>query len=131
MGSKGRINELNHCVLTIKSSSSSKYNDTKLANRGRAVENSVQACGKSGGKSAKPVDNDVKKLSSYAAESRADALISYFNAPHCREFFLKCIYHLPDVEIYKAMENATRPYVKSPVKYFNKTCKQLLIKHGI
>lgn len=131
MGSEGRINDSKHCVLTIKSSSSSKYNDTKLANRGRAVENQVQACGKSGIISAKPVEKAVKKLSSYTAETRADALISYFNAPHCREFFLKCIYHLPDTEIYEAMQSATRPYVKSPIKYFNKTCKQLLIKHGV
>ena len=98
-----------------------------MANRGRAVENYGLSCGKNDEKSGKP----VKKISSFMAEKRADALIEYFNAPNCREFFLKCIYHLTDDEISQAMLYATRPYINCPVKYFNKTCKQMMIKRGI
>lgn len=112
--------------LSIKSSSSNN-NDRDTANRGKAVENYTKGCGKLAKKSGKP----VKKISSYTAEKRADALIDYFNAPNCREFFLKCIYHLTDAEISQAMLSATRPYVNCPVKYFNKTCKQMMIKRGV
>lgn len=126
MGSKEFINDNYIENLTIKSSSS-KNNDRYTANRGKTVENYTKGCGKPTLKSGKI----VKNLSPYQAEQKADALIRYFNAPNCREFFLKCIYHLTDDEIYKAMRSATRPYVNSPVKYFNKTCKQMLISHGI
>lgn len=125
MGSK-EFNNVDNDYLTIISSSSNN-NVQNEANGGNAVENSIKGCGKQALKCGKT----VKKLSPSLAEQRADALISYFNAPHCREFFLKCIYHLPDEDIYKALENATRPYVNSPVKYFNKTCKQMMLKRGI
>lgn len=126
MGSKDIINDNYNVFLSIKSSSSNN-NDKFAANRGRAVENSSLPCGKHTLKSGKTVN----KLNSYQAEQKANALISYFNAPNCREFFLKCVYHLTEDEIYKAIENATRPYVNSPVKYFNKTCKQIMLKRGI
>lgn len=125
MGSQG-INDINIDNLTIKSSSSNN-NDRNTANRGKYVENHTKGCGKLDQKSGKP----VKNLSAYQAEQKADALIRFFNAPNCREFFLKCIYHLTEDEIYKAMQNATRSYVNSPVKYFNKTCKQIMISRGL
>lgn len=126
MGSQRLHNDFNNVYLTIKSSRSNN-NVRKAANRGRAVENYGLSCGKNDEKSGKP----VKKLSPSMAEERADALISYFNAPNCREFFLKCIYHLPDEDIYKAIQGSSKPYVKCPVKYFNKTCKIMMLKYGI
>ena len=133
MGSQS-INDFNNDNLSIKSNRSSINDLTMLSNRGRAVEKYTQTCGKSrqksgklSGKSGKP----YKKISPKMAEDRAEALISYFNAPNCREFFLKCIYHLTDEDIYKAIENASKPYVNSPVKYFNKTCKQMMLKYGV
>lgn len=126
MGSKDLNNDFNNVFLTIKSSSSNN-NDSKMANRGKPVENYTKGCGKLTILSGKP----VKKIDSYTAEKRADALISYFNAPNCREFFLKCIYHLTDDEISQAMLSSTRPYVNCPVKYFNKTCKQMMLKRGL
>lgn len=125
MGSKEH-NDKDNVFLNIISSSSNN-NDTKGFNRGRYVEKPYKTCGKSMEKSGK----GVKKIDSYQAEQRADALISYFQAPNCREFFLKCIYHLTDDEISQAIKCSTRPYVNSPIKYFNKTCKQMMLKHGI
>lgn len=125
MGSKD--NNVKNNVFHNIISSSSNNNDTNRFNRGSYVEKSYKTCGKSTQKSGKY----VKKISSYQAEQRADALISYFQAPNCREFFLKCIYHLTEEEINKAIENSGRPYVNSPVKYFNKACKQMMLKHGI
>lgn len=123
-----RINE--NVYLSIKSSSSS-FNDKGSGNRGRDVENLVQACGKSGRKSAKPVENDVKKITPYVAEAKANVLIAIFNAPHCREFFLKCVYHLPEQDIARAVDVSTRPSVVSPIRYFNKTCKQMMANRGL
>ena len=125
MGSKEH-NVKDNVFLNFKSSSSNN-NDTNGFNRGGYVEKSYKTCGKSSEKSGKV----VKKIDSYQAEQRADALISYFQAPNCREFFLKCIYHLTDDEIKKAIESSARPYVNSPIKYFNKTCKQMMLKRGI
>ena len=125
MGSKEH-NDKDNVFLNIISSSSNN-NDTKRINRGRYVEKSYKNCGKSAQNSGKP----VKKINSYQAEKRADALISYFQAPNCREFFLKCVYHLTDDEIDQAIKYSTRPYVNSPIKYFNKTCKLMMLKRGV
>lgn len=130
MGSNKPTHINENVYLSIKSSSSS-FNDKSSDNRGKAVENQVQACGKSGIKSAKPVEKDVKKITSHVAEAKANVLVAIFNAPHCREFFLKCVYHLPEQDIARAVDVSTRPNIVSPIRYFNKTCKQLLIKHGI
>lgn len=64
------------------------------------------------------------------AEFKADNLVIKFNAPQCRKFFLKCVYHLSEAEIQNAIELATRPNVRVPVKYFNVVAKQMLAKHG-
>lgn len=130
MGSKPYNNDFYNVYPTIKSSSSNN-NDTSAANRGSYVENPLATCGKNDGKSGKSSENSGKHLLSWQAEKRADVLIARFNAPHCREFFLKCIYHLTDAEINQALECSARSYVKSPVKYFNKTCKQMLLKRGL
>ena len=126
MRSNNDLNINDNVLLTIKSSSS-KYNDRSGDNRGRCVEKSYDKCGKNDENCGK----DVKKLNSYQAEKKADVLISIFNAPNCREFFLKCVYHLTEQELARAIDCATRPYVASPIRYFNKTCKQMMIKRGI
>ena len=126
MGSDQPYNDIYNVLLNIKGSSSNN-NVQKHSNRGRYVENSSLDCGKS----SKKCGNHVKKLSPEIAEERANALISYFNAPNCRQFFLKCIYHLSDDDIYMALKLSNRPNINSPVKYFNKTCKQMMIKNGI
>ena len=73
----------------------------------------------------------TNQISSEEAETKAHFLVERLNAPNCREFFLKCIYHLSEAEIQMALESATRPYVKSPAKYFNKVCKLKLIERGL
>ena len=112
--------------LKIKSSSSNSMMQS-TANRGGYVENRTQSCGKSSQKCAKP----CIKLNPIQAETRANALIAIFNAPACRNFFLKCIYHLTPDEIQQAVDYANRPYIVSPVKYFNKVCKQKLTERGL
>lgn len=80
--------------------------------------------------------NDRKKccgkvaLSTEVADRRADLLIQKFNAPQCRLFFLKCIYHLPEYEIEQAVETAMRPGVKSHIRYFTVVAKQKLAQAG-
>lgn len=70
-------------------------------------------------------------ISSDEAESKARFLVERLNAPNCRNFFLKCIYHLSESEIQSALECSTRPYVKSPIKYFNRICKTKLTQRGL
>lgn len=73
----------------------------------------------------------TNRISSDEAESKARFLVERLNAPNCRNFFLKCIYHLSESEIQSALECSTRPYVKSPVKYFNRICKTKLTQRGL
>lgn len=72
----------------------------------------------------------TNRISSDEAESKARFLVERLNAPNCRNFFLKCIYHLSESEIQSALECSTRPYVKSPIKYFNRICKTKLTQRG-
>lgn len=72
-----------------------------------------------------------KQISSDEAEAKAHFLIERLKAPQCRNFFLKCIYHLTEAEIQMALESATRPYVKCPAKYFNRVCKIKLTERGL
>lgn len=73
----------------------------------------------------------TNRISSDEAESKARFLVERLNAPNCRNFFLKCIYHLSESEIQSALECSTRPYVKSPIKYFNRVCKTKLTQRGL
>ena len=57
-------------------------------------------------------------ISTEVANRKAELLIQKFNAPQCRLFFLKCIYHLPEYKIQQAIESAFRPNVKSHIRYF-------------
>ena len=108
-------------------SNRSIFNDGKRSNRGRAVENSKQTCGKLGENSKE----NCGKIDARTAENKANALICIFNAPHCRRFFLKCIYHLNEQDIADAVDVATRPDIISPIRYFNKVCKQKLSEQGL
>lgn len=125
MGRQQRSNNVKD-LLTIKSSSSNN-NDREAINRGGAVEKTYKTCGKSSKKSGK----GVKKLTPYQAEVKASALIAIFNAPNCREFFLKCVYHLSEQDIAYAVDYSTRPSVVSPVRYFNRICKVKLTERGL
>lgn len=73
----------------------------------------------------------TNRITSDEAESKARFLVERLNAPNCRNFFLKCIYHLSESEIQSALECSTRPYVKSPIKYFNRICKTKLTQRGL
>lgn len=73
----------------------------------------------------------TNRISSDEAESKARFLVERLNAPNCRNFFLKCVYHLSESEIQSALECSTRPYVKSPIKYFNRICKTKLTQRGL
>lgn len=82
-------------------------------------------CGKLCGK---PCGKTLNKTE--VAEFKAQNLVLKFNAPQCREYFLKCVYHLSDSEIQQAIDLATRPNILMPVRYFNVVTKQMLTKHG-
>lgn len=71
------------------------------------------------------------RVSTQEAEAKARFLVDRLNAPECRNFFLKCVYHLSESEIQSALEAATRPYVKCKAKYFNRCCKNKLIERGL
>ena len=98
-----------------------EFNDIKLSliTNDSMIDNTVwKNCGK-------------HRISTDEAEAKATFLVQRLNAPQCRKFFLKCVYHLSEAEIQSALECATRPYVKCKAKYFNRCCKNLLIKQGL
>ncbi len=72
----------------------------------------------------------TNRISSQEAEAKARFLIERLNAPNCRNFFLKCVYHLSESDIQNALESSTRPYVKCPARYFNRICKIKLTERG-
>lgn len=73
----------------------------------------------------------TRHITADEAEAKASFLVQRLNAPECRKFFLKCIYHLTEAEIQNALESATRPYIKCKAKYFNRCCKNKLIERGL
>jgi hypothetical protein len=56
----------------------------------------------------------------------ADRLVSIFNAPKSRNFFLKCAWHLSEDTIWSAVEDTKKKGVKSPVKLFVFLCNNAL-----
>lgn len=66
------------------------------------------------------------------ADRIADRLVGKLSAPECRSFFCKCAYKLSENEIELLLENATKPNIKSPKKYFTRTANILMSKryHG-
>lgn len=59
-------------------------------------------------------------------EATADKLVKVFRAPQCRKFFLKCAWHLSEAQIWEIAEMAQTPRIKSPVRYFVRSCSQRL-----
>lgn len=59
-------------------------------------------------------------------EATAFRLQKEFHAPQSYAFFLKCAWHLSEAEIWNAVEASKRPYIKAPIKYFVKTCANLM-----
>lgn len=86
----------------------------------------TRACGKT---CAKPCGKVHYKTA--VAELKAQKLIELFEAPNCRLFFLKCVQNLTEDTVESIVESATRPYVKSPIKYFNYVAKRELEKKGL
>ena len=91
----GRARKLNDNINEV------SYKETSMIR----INDRSKACGK-------------VALTTEAADRKADLLIQKFNAPQCRLFFLKCIYHLPEYKIQRAIESAFRPNVKSHIRYF-------------
>lgn len=72
----------------------------------------------------------AKLCSDNEAESGAERFIRLLDAPECREFFLKVMYHLP----YETRENllaaAKKPWIRVPKKYFTYCAKRELARVG-
>lgn len=92
-------------------------NEVSLKETSMIINDSAKTCGK-------------VRISTEVADNRAERLVQKFNAPQCRLFFLKCIYHLPEYEIEQAVETAMRPGVKSHIRYFTVVAKQKLAQAG-
>lgn len=58
----------------------------------------------------------------------ADHLVRKFEAPNSRNFFCKCAWELSEDEIWSVYEQANRPIVNNPLKYFIAVCS---IKMGL
>jgi len=71
-----------------------------------------------------------KLCSDAEAESGAERYIRLLNAPECRLFFLKVMYHLPYDTREQILEAATKPWVKIPKKYFTYSAKRELARFG-
>lgn len=52
----------------------------------------------------------------------ADHLVRKFDAPNSRNFFCKCAWKLSEDEIWTTYEQAHRPKVNEPLKYFIAVC---------
>lgn len=52
----------------------------------------------------------------------ADHLVRKFEAPGSRDFFCKCAWNLSEDEIWTAYEQAHKPKIKFPLKYFITLC---------
>ena len=71
-----------------------------------------------------------KLCSDAEAESGASRYIKIFDAPECKLFFLKVMYHLPYDERERLREAAQKSWVKNPKKYFAYSAKKALAKYG-
>lgn len=71
-----------------------------------------------------------KLCSDSEAESGASRYIKLLNAPECREFFLKVMYHLPYEDRERILEAAKKPWIKTPKKYFTYCAKKELVRLG-
>lgn len=62
------------------------------------------------------------------ADRIADRLVHKLSAPECRPFFCKCAYRLSENDIEILLENATKPDIKAPKRYFTRTASILMTK---
>lgn len=72
----------------------------------------------------------AKLCSDKEAESGAKRYIRLLDAPECREFFLKVMYHLPYEERERILEASRKPWIKTPKKFFTYCAKRELVKLG-
>lgn len=72
----------------------------------------------------------AKLCSDKEAESGAERYANLLNAPECRQFFLKVMYHLPYDIRERILEAATKPWIKIPKKYFTYCAKKELTNLG-
>jgi hypothetical protein len=80
-------------------------------------------------------DNDrkyrrAKLCSDKEAESSAERYIKLLNAPECRNFFLKVMYHLPYESRERILEASKKEGVRTPKKYFTYCAKRELTRLG-
>lgn len=79
------------------------------------------------------IDDKIRKTklcSDQEAELGANRYIKILNAPECRKFFLKTMYHLPYDIREKILESSIKPKITSPKKYFTYCAKRELAKLG-
>lgn len=72
----------------------------------------------------------AKLCSDKEAESGAERYIKLLNAPECRLFFLKVMYHLPYDTREHILEASIRPGIDIPKKYFTHCAKRELANLG-
>lgn len=74
--------------------------------------------------------NKAKLCSDKEAESGAKRYIRLLNAPECRLFFLKVMYHLPYEERERILEASKKPWIKSQKRFFTYCAKRELARLG-
>ena len=72
----------------------------------------------------------AKLCSDKEAEAGAQRFIKILNAPECREFFLKVMYHLPYETRERILELSIKPGIRTPKKYFTYSAKRELALLG-
>lgn len=65
---------------------------------------------------------NTKAQQAQHVDNIADHLVSKFKAPDSRNFFCKCAWKLSEDDIWTAYEQATKPAIKAPLKYFITIC---------
>lgn len=71
-----------------------------------------------------------KLCSDKEAESGAERYIKLLDAPECREFFLKVMYHLPYEDRERILEASRKKWIRTPKKYFTYCAKKELSRLG-
>lgn len=65
---------------------------------------------------------NTKAQQAQHVDNIADHLVGKFKAPDSRNFFCKCAWKLSEDDIWTAYEQATKPAIKAPLKYFITIC---------
>lgn len=65
---------------------------------------------------------NTKTQQAQHVDNIADHLVSKFKAPDSRNFFCKCAWKLSEDDIWTAYEQATKPAIKAPLRYFITIC---------